>query len=50
MISSRQPFHDFPFSRTIAGGNPQQFRVSGEPMFNSQCVFVGFRGIGAANK
>lgn len=50
MIASRQPFHDFPFSRTIAGCNPQQFRVSGEPMFNSQCVFVGFRGIGAQNK
>ncbi len=47
MIAARQPFHDFLFSRTTALGAPQQFRVSGEPMFNNQCQFKGFRGIGA---
>ena len=46
MIAARQPFLDFPFSRTQADGSAQQFRVSGEPMFSPACRFVGFRGIG----
>ena len=27
-------------------GSRQQFRVSGEPMFNTACRFLGYRGIG----
>lgn len=50
MIKTRQPFHDFPFSRRSADGSSQHFRVSGEPMFNTQCRFIGFRGIGAEVK
>ena len=46
MIAARQPFLDFPFSRTNPDGSQQQFRVSGEPMFSQACQFVGFRGIG----
>jgi PAS domain S-box-containing protein len=45
-IEARQPFLDFLFSRTEADGSQQQFRVSGEPMFNQACRFVGYRGIG----
>ncbi|WP_421955378.1 response regulator [Polaromonas sp.] len=45
-IAARQPFLDFPFSRTNTDGSTQQFRVSGEPMFNNACSFIGFRGVG----
>jgi PAS domain S-box-containing protein len=45
-IAARQPFLDFLFSRTNADGSRQQFRVSGEPMFNRSCGFIGYRGIG----
>lgn len=46
MVAARQPFLDFPFSRVNADGSRQQFRVSGEPMFDKACRFIGFRGIG----
>ena len=45
-IASRQPFIDYAFSRINADGSAQQFRVSGEPMFNEACRFTGYRGIG----
>ena len=45
-IAARQPFLDFVFHRTNADGSQQQFRVSGEPMFNQSSRFVGYRGIG----
>lgn len=45
-ISARQPFIDFAFSRTLANGLQQHYRVSGEPMFDASCRFVGYRGIG----
>jgi PAS domain S-box-containing protein len=46
MITARQPFLDFAFSRTNPDGTRQTFRVSGEPMFNQACRFVGYRGVG----
>jgi PAS domain S-box-containing protein len=45
-IANRQPFLDFVFSRVNADGSRQQFQVSGEPMFNQACRFIGYRGIG----
>ena len=45
-IAARQPFLDFIFSRVNADGSHQRFQVSGEPMFNQSCRFVGYRGIG----
>ncbi len=45
-IAARQPFLDFDFSRINADGSQQKFRVSGEPIFNRVCRFVGYRGIG----
>jgi CheY-like chemotaxis protein len=45
-IAARQPFLDFAFSRVNRDGTQQQFRVSGEPMFNQSCRFTGYRGIG----
>ena len=45
-IADRQPFLDFVFSRVNADGSRQKFQVSGEPMFNQSCRFIGYRGIG----
>jgi len=45
-IAARQPFLDFIFSRANADGSRQKFQVSGEPMFNQSCRFIGYRGIG----
>ncbi len=45
-IAGRQPFLDFVFSRANADGSQQKFQVSGEPMFNQSCGFIGYRGIG----
>jgi len=45
-IAARQPFLDFVFSRVNADGSQQKFQVSGEPMFNRSCRFLGYRGIG----
>ena len=41
-----QPFLDFVFSRVNGDGSRQEFLVSGEPMFNQACRFIGYRGIG----
>jgi PAS domain S-box-containing protein len=45
-IAAREPFLDFVLSRVIGDGSEQRFQVSGEPMFNRSCRFVGYRGIG----
>ncbi len=45
-VQARAAFLDFIFSRTNADGSQQQFRVSGEPMFDANCRYVGYRGIG----
>jgi PAS domain S-box-containing protein len=45
-IAALQPFLDFVFSRVNADGSQQKFQVSGEPMFNQSCRFIGYRGIG----
>jgi PAS domain S-box-containing protein len=45
-IAARQPFLDFVFSRVNADGSRQKYQVSGEPMFNQACRFIGYRGIG----
>jgi PAS domain S-box-containing protein len=45
-IEARQPFLDSVFSRTRPDGQLQRFRVSGEPMFDRSCRFIGYRGIG----
>ena len=45
-IAARRPFLDFAFHRNNADGSRQQFRVSGQPMFDHSCRFLGYRGIG----
>ncbi|MCM2296974.1 response regulator [Rhodoferax sp.] len=46
IIDERQPFLDFVFHRVNADGSKQSFQVSGEPMFNRNSRFIGYRGIG----
>lgn len=46
IIAQRQPFLDFLLHRALADGSQQQFRVSGEPMFNQSGRFRGYRGVG----
>ena len=46
IIAARRPFLDFVFSRVNADGSVQKFQVSGEPMFDHSCRFIGYRGIG----
>jgi PAS domain S-box-containing protein len=45
-IAARQPFLDFVFHRTNTDGSQRRFQVSGEPMFDGHCRFIGYRGIG----
>jgi CheY-like chemotaxis protein len=45
-IAARRPFIDFILNRNNADGSRSRFQVSGEPMFNAQCRFIGYRGIG----
>ncbi|MBE0550602.1 MAG: response regulator [Rubrivivax sp.] len=45
-IAARRPFLDFALHRTRSDGSRQEFRVSGQPMFDQSCGFVGYRGIG----
>jgi PAS domain S-box-containing protein len=45
-IAERQPFIDLALSRVNPDGTSQHYRVSGEPMFNQACRFLGYRGIG----
>lgn len=45
-ISARRPFLDLVMHRRRADGSRQQFRISGEPMFDRTCRFTGYRGLG----
>jgi PAS domain S-box-containing protein len=45
-IAARRPFIDFVFHRTGSDGARRRFRLSGEPMFDGACRYIGYRGIG----
>jgi CheY-like chemotaxis protein len=45
-VATRQPFLDFVVHRLRADGSRQQFRISGEPMFDRSCRITGYRGVG----
>jgi len=45
-IAARKPFIDFVLHRREGDGPQQQFRVSGQPMFDQACRFLGYRGVG----
>jgi CheY-like chemotaxis protein len=46
IIDARQPFLDFMLSRDDGFGGRQSFRISGEPIFDVSCRFIGYRGVG----
>jgi len=46
-ITAHQPFLDLAIHRVGADGSKLQFRVSGQPVFDQECRFVGYRGVGA---
>lgn len=45
-IKARRPFLDLVMHRRRTDGSRQQFRISGEPMFDGACRFTGYRGVG----
>ncbi len=45
-ITAREPFLDFAISGVNADGSLRKFHISGQPMFNQSCRFIGYRGIG----
>jgi PAS domain S-box-containing protein len=49
-IAARQPFLEFELSRVNTDGSQQRFLVSGEPMFNHVCSFIGYRGVGVERR
>ncbi len=46
LIAAREPFLDFLLSRVNSNGSMQCFQVSGQPMFDRACRFIGYRGVG----
>jgi CheY-like chemotaxis protein len=45
-IAARQPFLDFVLGRVNRDGSRQRYQVSGQPMFDCCCGYIGYRGIG----
>jgi PAS domain S-box-containing protein len=45
-IAAREPFLDFVLNRVNTDGSEQRFQVSGEPIFNQSCRYIGYRGLG----
>jgi CheY-like chemotaxis protein len=45
-IAARQPFLDFVLGRVHRDGSLQRYQISGQPMFNGFCGYIGYRGIG----
>jgi len=45
-IAARQPFLDFILSRVNRDGSQHRYQVSGEPIFNRFCGYIGYRGVG----
>jgi diguanylate cyclase (GGDEF)-like protein/PAS domain S-box-containing protein len=45
-LDAHLPFRDFELSRPTPDGGQRYFSVSGEPMFDAQGAFLGYRGVG----
>jgi CheY-like chemotaxis protein len=45
-VAARRPFVNLALGRTTKSGAQERFLVSGEPIFNEHCRFVGYRGVG----
>ncbi len=46
MLERREPFYDFVFLRADKSGQMRYLSVSGEPVFDGEGRFTGYRGIG----
>ena len=49
-ITARRPFLDLVMHRRRPDGSRQQFRISGQPMFDRHCCFIGYRGLGVEDR
>jgi CheY-like chemotaxis protein len=45
-VAARRPFVNLALNRITKSGIQERFLVSGEPIFNEHCRFVGYRGVG----
>jgi PAS domain S-box-containing protein len=45
-IAARTPFLDVLLERSTSDGVVKRYRVSGTPMFDAGCTFIGYRGFG----
>jgi diguanylate cyclase (GGDEF)-like protein/PAS domain S-box-containing protein len=45
-LASQLPFRDFEFARVMPDGGTRHFSVSGEPRFDADGAFLGYRGVG----
>ena len=45
LMASRKPFRDIVFHRTLEDGSPYYVGVSGEPIFDGERDFTGYRGV-----
>jgi PAS domain S-box-containing protein len=43
-LAARLPFHNFEYARVLDGGAPSYLSASGEPVFDEQGEFLGYRG------
>ena len=46
VLDAHQPFQDFEICRPTADGGTRYFSISGEPVFDEQGAFTGYRGVG----
>jgi diguanylate cyclase (GGDEF)-like protein/PAS domain S-box-containing protein len=46
LLDAHLPFQDFELSRPAVDGGARHFSISGEPMFDAQGAFKGYRGVG----
>jgi diguanylate cyclase (GGDEF)-like protein/PAS domain S-box-containing protein len=46
VLDSHLPFREFEFARLMPDGGTRHFSVSGEPRFDAEGEFLGYRGIG----
>ena len=45
-LEARQPFHDLLVWRIMSDGTTRHMMISGEPLFNADGSFAGYRGVG----
>lgn len=46
LMDGRQPFHSIEAFRRDAAGRPRHLRLSGQPVFDGDGTFAGYRGVG----